>query len=130
MPLPTEFKDYQPLARLLGVEIIEATPARVIGKMLVREEICTSWNTIHGGAVMAFADTLGATGAVMNLPDGKGTTTLESKTNFIGHAKMGEVVTGESLPLHVGKRTSVWQTKITREDGALVGVVTQTQMVL
>lgn len=130
MPLPTEFKDYQPLARLLGVEIIEATPARVIGKMVVREEICTSWNTTHGGAVMAFADTLGATGAFLNLPDGKGTTTLESKTNFIGHAKMGEVVTGESTPLHVGKRTSVWQTKITREDGALVGVVTQTQMVL
>lgn len=130
MPLPPEITDYQPLARHLGIEIVEATKARVVGKLLVREEVCTSWHTIHGGTVMAFADTLGATGAYLNLPAGKGTTTLESKTNFIGHAKAGETVTGEALPLHIGKRTSVWQTKITREDGALVAVVTQTQMVL
>src|ERR1700744_2609289 len=121
----------QPLARYLGLEIVEATKARVVGRLLVRPELCTSWNTIHGGTVMAFADTLGATGAYLNLPEGKATTTIESKTNFIAPAKEGTVVVAESLPLHIGKRSSVWQTRITREaDGKLVAIVTQTQMVL
>jgi len=120
----------QPLARLIGVEIVEATKARVVGKLVVRPEICTTFDTLHGGAIMAFADTLGATGAFLNLPPGAGTTTMESKTNFIGAAKTGSVVTGESTPIHIGSRTSVWQTRITREDGKLVAVVTQTQMVL
>ena len=126
-----ELKDTsQPLARLLGVEIVEATKAKIVGKLMVRPEICTTWETIHGGAIMAFADTLGATGAFLNLPPGAGTTTMESKTNFVGGAKVGTVVTGESTPIHIGSRTSVWQTRITREDGKLVAVVTQTQMVL
>jgi len=120
----------QPLARLLGVEIVEASKARVVGRLLVRPDICTTWDTLHGGAIMAFADTLGATGAFLNLPPGAGTTTMESKTNFIGGAKVGTVVTAESTPIHIGSRTSVWQTRITREDGKLVAVVTQTQMVL
>ena len=120
----------QPLARLLGIEIVEATKARVVGKLLVREDLCTSWNTIHGGTVMAFADTLGATGAYLNLPEGAATTTIESKTNFIAPAKAGTVVMAESLPIHIGKRSSVWQTRITRDDGKLVAIVTQTQMVL
>ena len=127
----TESKDTsQPLARLLGVEIVEATKAKIVGKLLVRPDICTTWETLHGGAIMAFADTLGATGAFLNLPEGAGTTTMESKTNFIGGAKVGTVVTGESTPIHIGSRTSVWQTRITREDGKLVAIVTQTQMVL
>jgi uncharacterized protein (TIGR00369 family) len=126
-----ESKDMsQPLARLLGVDIVEATKAKVIGKLLVRPDICTTWDTLHGGAIMAFADTLGATGAFLNLPPGAGTTTMESKTNFIGSAKVGTIVTGESTPIHIGGRTSVWQTRITRDDGKLVAVVTQTQMVL
>ncbi len=120
----------QPLANLIGVEIVEATKARVTGRLLVRPEICTTWDTLHGGAIMAFADTLGATGAYLNLPPGAGTTTMESKTNFIGSAKVGSVVTAESTPVHIGKSTSVWTTRITREDGKLVAVVTQTQMVL
>jgi uncharacterized protein (TIGR00369 family) len=120
----------QPLARLLGVEIVEATKSRVVGRLLVRPDICTTWDTLHGGAIMALADTLGATGAFLNLPEGAGTTTMESKTNFIGGAKVGTVVTAETLPIHIGSRTSVWQTRITREDGKLVAVVTQTQMVL
>ena len=120
----------QPLARLIGVEIIEATKAKVVGRLEVRPEICTTFDTLHGGALMAFADTLGATGAFLNLPPGAGTTTLESKTNFIGSAKVGSTVTGESLPVHVGKSTSVWTTRITRDDGKLVAVVTQTQIVL
>lgn len=120
----------QPLARLIGVEIVEATKAKVVGKLVVRPEICTTFDTLHGGAIMAFADTLGATGAFLNLPPGAGTTTMESKTNFIGAAKVGMTVTGESTPVHVGKSTSVWTTRITREDGKLVAVVTQTQIVL
>ncbi len=120
----------QPLAKLIGVEIVEATKARVVGRLVVRPEICTTFDTLHGGAIMAFADTLGATGAFLNLPPGAGTTTMESKTNFIGAAKVGTVVTAESLPVHIGSRTSVWQTRISREDGKLVAVVTQTQMVL
>jgi uncharacterized protein (TIGR00369 family) len=120
----------QPLAKLLGVEIVEATKAKIVGKLLVRPDICTTWDTLHGGAIMAFADTLGATGAFLNLPPGAGTTTMESKTNFIGGAKVGTVVTGEATPVHIGNRTSVWTTRITREDGKLVAVVTQTQMVL
>jgi uncharacterized protein (TIGR00369 family) len=85
---------------------------------------------MHGGAIMAFADALGAIGAVLNMPREANTTTIESKTNFIGAAKEGTTVTGESTPIHVGKRTSVWQTRIAREDGKLVAVVTQTQMIL
>ena len=120
----------QPLAKLIGVEIVEATKAKVVGKLVVRPEICTTFDTLHGGAIMAFADTLGATGAFLNLPPGAGTTTMESKTNFIGAAKVGSVVTAESTPIHIGKSTSIWQTRIMREDGKLVAVVTQTQMVL
>jgi len=120
----------QPLASLIGVEIVEAAKTKVVGRLVVRPEICTTFDTLHGGAIMAFADTLGATGAFLNLPSGAGTTTMESKTNFIGGAKVGTVVTGESVPVHIGSRTSVWTTRITREDGKLVAVVTQTQMVL
>jgi 1,4-dihydroxy-2-naphthoyl-CoA hydrolase len=125
-----ELNDVQPLAKLIGVEIVEATKARVVGRLTVRPEICTTFDTLHGGAIMAFADTLGATGAFLNLPPGAGTTTMESKTNFIGAAKVGSVVTAESTPVHIGKSTSIWQTRIAREDGKLVAVVTQTQMVL
>ena len=120
----------QPLAATLGIEVIEATKERVVGRLKVRPEICTSGHILHGGAIMAFADTLGATGAFLNLPDGAATTTIESKTNFISGAKEGTTVTAESTPVHVGKRTSVWTTKIMREDGKLVAVVTQSQMVL
>ena len=131
MPSRKEMNDMpQPLAKLLGVEIVEAGKSKIVGKLAVRPEVCTTFDTLHGGAIMAFADTLGATGAFLNLPPGAGTTTVESKTNFIGGAKVGTVVTGESTPIHIGSRTSVWQTRITREDGKLVAVVTQTQMVL
>jgi len=121
----------QPFPQVLGIEVTEASRERVCGRLLVKPEICTSGNTIHGGAIMTFADTLGATGAFLNLPEGAGTTTLESKTNFIAPAKEGTVVLAESTPVHVGRRSSVWQTRITREeDGRLVAIVTQTQMVL
>ena len=120
----------QPLATTLGIELVEVSKDRVVGRLKVRPEICTSGHILHGGAIMAFADTLGATGAFLNVPEGAGTTTIESKTNFISGAKEGSIVTAESTPVHIGKRTSVWTTKITREDGKLVAVVTQNQMVL
>ncbi len=126
----SESDNRQPLARLMGIEITEATKERVRGRLLVRPEVCTSNNSIHGGAVMAFADTLGATGASLHLPAGAGTTTIESKTNFIASAKAGTTVFAESLPVHVGRRSSVWQTRITQESGKLVAIVTQTQLVL
>jgi len=120
----------QPFPTLMGVEIVSAEPTRVVARLVVRPDLCTSGHILHGGAVMAFADTLGAVGAVLNLPAGAGTTTVESKTNFFASAKEGETVTAETTPLHVGRRTSVWQTRLSRSDGKLVALVTQTQLVL
>jgi uncharacterized protein (TIGR00369 family) len=120
----------QPFSTLMGVEVTEANRERVRARLKVRPDLCTSGRILHGGAIMAFADMMGATGAVFNLPDGAGTTTIESKTNFIGPAPEGTTVEAESTPLHVGRRTSVWQTRIVGETGKLVAVVTQTQLVL
>ena len=120
-----------PFAELKGVTFTEAGMDRVVAKMLVRPDLCTLRNTIHGGAVMAFADSVGAAATVINLPeDAKGTTTIESKTNFIGGAKEGSTVIATATPVHRGRRTQVWQTRLETEDGKLVAIVTQTQMVL
>ena len=118
------------LPDLLGIELTEAAPERVVATLAVRQELCTVGNSMHGGAIMAFADTLGAVGTIMNLASGQRTTTIESKTNFIGGAPLGSRVTGESTPLHRGRTTQVWQTRITSEAGKLVAIVTQTQMVI
>jgi 1,4-dihydroxy-2-naphthoyl-CoA hydrolase len=123
--------DTMPFAKLMGVNVIEATPTRVVGELLVRDDLCTSGGILHGGAVMAFADSLGALGAFLTLPEGAvGTTTIESKTNFLGGAKAGITVRGEATPVHNGKRTAVWQTRIATADGKPVALVIQTQMVL
>lgn len=123
--------DIIPFAKAMGVEVTEATPQRVSARLLVRPDLCTTGGILHGGAIMAFADTLGAIGAYLSLPEGaKSTTTLESKTNFLGGAKADTTVTAEATPVHSGKRTSVWQTKVTSEDGKAVALVIQTQMVL
>jgi 1,4-dihydroxy-2-naphthoyl-CoA hydrolase len=120
-----------PFAELKGVKFVEADRDRVVAKMLVRPDLCTLHHTIHGGAVMALADSVGAAATVINLPaDAKGTTTIESKTNFIGGAKEGATVIATATPVHRGRRTQVWQTRLETEDGKLVAVVTQTQMVL
>ncbi len=119
-----------PFAGLLGVTFTEAMPERVRGTLTVRNELCTRPAILHGGAIMAFADTLGAAGTILNLPDGAGTTTIESKTNFMAPAPVGSEVTGEATPLHRGRRTMVWQTRITTAEGKLVALVTQTQLVL
>jgi uncharacterized protein (TIGR00369 family) len=123
--------DHMPFARLMGVNVIEASRERVVAEIMVREEICTTGGRMHGGAIMAFADTLGGIGGFLTLPEGAtATTTIESKTNFLGAAKIGVTVRGEATPVHVGGRTSVWQTKISTSEGKPVALVTQTQMVL
>jgi len=118
------------LPQLLGLAVRRAEKDVVVAELLVRPEICTLGDTIHGGAIMAFADTVGAIGTVMNLNEGQGTTTIESKTNFFAGAKVGVLLTAESVPLHRGRRTQVWETRITNPDGRLVAKITQTQMVL
>ncbi len=120
-----------PFAQLIGLELVPAEKDRVEARMQVRPELCNPMQGLHGGAAMSLADTLGAMGAMMNLPEGAGgTTTLESKTNFIGSAREGETVIAVCTPIHIGRRTSIWQTKITTEAGRNVALVTQTQMVL
>ena len=120
-----------PFAELKGVTFVEADKDRVVAKMVVRPDLCTLHHTIHGGAIMALADSVGAAATIINLPeDAKGTTTLESKTNFIGGAKEGSTMVATATPVHRGRRTQVWQTRLETEDGKLVAVVTQTQMVL
>lgn len=115
---------------LLGIRLTEVTPERVLAELTVRPELCTVGGVLHGGAFMAFADTLGAVGTIANLAPGARTTTIESKTNFIGAAPAGSRVIGESTPLHRGKTTMVWQTRVSSESGKLLALVTQTQMVL
>lgn len=119
-----------PFAKLLGIEILSASRERVTAELLVRDEICTRPAILHGGALMAFADTLGAVAAFLNLPPGASTTTLESKTNFLGAAPAGTKIIGECTPIHRGRTTQVWQTQITSQAGKMIGLVTQTQMVL
>ncbi|WP_407181213.1 PaaI family thioesterase [Bradyrhizobium sp. STM 3562] len=120
-----------PFAELKGVSFTEASQDKVVARMLVRPELCTLGHILHGGAVMALADSVGAAATVINLPEeAKGTTTIESKTNFIGPAKEGTTVVATATPVHRGRRTQVWQTRLETEEGKLVAVVTQTQMVL
>jgi uncharacterized protein (TIGR00369 family) len=119
-----------PFIQWLGMRFLTAASERVTAEMMVRDELCNGSGVLHGGALMAFADTLGACATTLNLAEGAGTTTLESKTNFLAPALAGTKVLGECLPLHRGKRTMVWQTRVTSENGRLIAMVTQTQMVL
>lgn len=119
-----------PFAELLGIAFVAADKERVVAELTVRPELCTNPSVMHGGALMTFADTLGAAGTILNLPAGAGTTTLESKTNFIAGAPLGARLIGEATPVHRGRRTQVWTTRIATADGRLVALVTQTQMVL
>jgi 1,4-dihydroxy-2-naphthoyl-CoA hydrolase len=127
---PTELLASMGLTEFLGMTVTSAEPDRVVAELVVAEELCTIGHTIHGGAIMAFADTLGALGTVLNLRDGQSTTTLESKTNFFAGAPVGSRLVAESVPLHRGRRTQVWETRLTGETGRLVAKVTQTQLVL
>ncbi len=122
--------DMLPFAKLLGVRFKTAELDRVVAELLVRDELCTRPAVAHGGAVMAFADTLGAAGTILNLPTGAHTTTIESKTNFLAAAPVGSRLIGETTPVHRGKTTMVWQTRISTDAGRLVALVTQTQLIL
>ncbi|MBS74621.1 MULTISPECIES: PaaI family thioesterase [unclassified Variovorax] len=115
---------------LMGVRLTVLEPDRVVAQMEVRADLCTAGGILHGGAYMAFADTLGAVGTIANLPEGKRTTTTDSSTKFIAGAKLGTTVTGTCVALHRGRTTMVWQTSVTNADGRLCALVTQTQLVL
>jgi uncharacterized protein (TIGR00369 family) len=119
-----------PFANLLGIEFVSAAADRIVARMVVREDLCTRPAVLHGGAVMAFADTLGATGTILNLPEGAATATIESKTSFIAPAPVGTEVIGEATPVHRGRRTMIWQSRVTTQEGRLVALVIQTQLIL
>jgi uncharacterized protein (TIGR00369 family) len=119
-----------PFAGSLGIEIVSSSKDEVRARMSWRADLCTTLNIMHGGAIMAIADTLGGSATSLNLPPGAGTTTIESKTNFFAPARTGETVRAECTALHRGKRTMVWQTRVTGPDGRLIALVTQTQIVL
>ena len=114
----------------LGVRLLEISPERVVAELEVRANLSTTGGTLHGGACMAFADTLGAVGTFLNLPPGTTTTTVDSSTKFTAAAKVGTTVRGECVPLHRGRTTMVWQTSITNDQGRLCAVVTQSQLVM
>lgn len=122
--------DPLPFARLLGLELVTVTPDRVEAVLQVREDLCTRPAVLHGGAVMALADTLGAIATVANLAEGSTTTTIESKTNFFAAIPVGDTARAECTPLHRGRTTMVWQTRVTRGDGRVAALVIQTQLVL
>jgi len=131
LDLPTLQKTLDPLfPGLMGLRLRELAPERVLGELTVRPDLCTAGGVMHGGALMAFADTLGAVGTVLNMPAGKRTTTTDSSTKFIAGARVDTVVTGECVALHRGRTTQVWQTSIRSAEGKLCAVVTQTQLVM
>ena len=115
---------------LMGIQLMKVTPERDVASMEVRPDLCTTGKVLHGGAIMAFADTLGAVATIANLPKDTRTTTIESKTNFLRAAPEGTRITGECTAFHRGKTTMVWQTQIKTDTGKLCAVVTQTQLVL
>lgn len=119
-----------PFADLLGIEFVSASTDKLVAEVTVRDDLCTVPAVLHGGAMMAFADTLGAMGTLLNLPQGAGTTTIESKTNFVAPAPLGTRIIGETTPIHRGRRTMIWQTRVTTTEGRLLALVTQTQLVL
>jgi uncharacterized protein (TIGR00369 family) len=119
-----------PFATFLGLKILHVSPERVSAELVVRDELNNRFGIMHGGAIMALADNLGGTATSANLKAGQTTTTIESKTNFFAAIPIGDVARAECTPLHRGRTTMVWQTRITRGDGKLCAMVTQTQLVL
>jgi uncharacterized protein (TIGR00369 family) len=117
------------LTERLGIRFVEASPDRVVAELTIRDDLRTIGGALHGGTLMALADVVGATATFVNLPPGASTTTLESKTNFFAAGREG-VVRAESLPLHRGRSTMVWQTRVTDAAGRLLSMTIQTQMVL
>jgi len=128
MTNPSDFQ--APFAAFLGIKLIHVSPERVEAELAVRHELATVPDILHGGAVMALADNLGGVATVVNLPKGARTATIESKTNFFAAIPVGETARAECTPLHRGRTTMVWQTRITRGDGRLCALVIQTQIVI
>jgi 1,4-dihydroxy-2-naphthoyl-CoA hydrolase len=128
--LQTVAEAQPPFFHLLGAKIVEVSRDRVVAELLVRDELANRNGALHGGAVMAVADNLGGTATFLNLPEGAGTTTIESKTNFFAAVALGDTLRAECTPLHRGRTTMVWQTRIVRGDGKLAAIVTQTQLVM
>ena len=119
-----------PFANLIGMKIVYVSKDKVVAELPVREELNNRFGAMHGGAVMALADNLGGTATFANLPQGGRTATIESKTNFFAPIPVGDTAFAECTPLHRGRTTMVWQTRITRNDGRLCALVTQTQIVI
>jgi len=118
------------LPEFLGLRLTLAEKDRVMAEMVIGPAHCTLGDRVHGGTLMAFADTMGAVGTILNLAGGEGTTTIESKTNFFAGAPVGSTLLAETTPLHRGRSTQVWETRITNPEGRLIAKITQTQMVL
>jgi uncharacterized protein (TIGR00369 family) len=119
-----------PFSGFMGMKVTLVSPERVTAEMPVTEQLSNRNGVLHGGAVMALADNLGGTATIANLSEGMSTATLESKTNFFAGIPIGDTAHAECTPLHRGRTTMVWQTKITRDDGKLAAIVTQTQIVM
>ena len=117
-------------ADFLGMKVTHVSPERVSAELVMREELNNRFGIMHGGAIMALADNIGGTATMANLKPGQSTTTVERKTNFFVAIPIGDVARAECTPLHRGRTTMVWQTRVTRGDGRLCALVTQTQMVL
>jgi 1,4-dihydroxy-2-naphthoyl-CoA hydrolase len=119
-----------PFADLMGMKITHVSRDKVEAELFVRDELENRMGVLHGGAIMAFADNLGGTATIANLPEGARTATIESKTNFFAPVPIGDTARAQCTPLHRGRTTMVWQTRITRNDGKLCAIVTQTQIVI
>ena len=117
-------------AQFLGIKMTHISPERVTAELYVKDELNNRFGIMHGGAIMALADNVGGTATTANLKEGQTTTTIESKTNFFAAVPIGDTAKAECIALHRGRTTMVWQTRITRNDGRLCAMVTQTQMVL
>jgi uncharacterized protein (TIGR00369 family) len=129
-PLDRLNSEMLPFASLIGMTFVHAEPDRVVAELTIRDDLCTRPAVAHGGVLMSFADTLGAAATILNLPEGAATTTVESKTNFLAAAPAGARIVGEATPVHRGRTTMVWQTRISTDAGRLVALVVQTQLVL
>jgi 1,4-dihydroxy-2-naphthoyl-CoA hydrolase len=119
-----------PFADLMGMTITHVSKEKVLAELPMREELNNRFGMMHGGAIMALADNLGGTATFANLREGERTATIESKTNFFAPIPVGDIARAECTPLHRGRTTMVWQTRITRNDGRLCALVTQTQIVM
>lgn len=122
--------DLPPFGLALGLRFTTITPDRLVAEMAVETRHTNRNGVLHGGAIMAFADSIGGAAAMINLPEGHTTTTLESKTNFLRPIRAGDTAVGEATALHMGRTTHVWQTTVRRGDGKVCAIVTQTQMVI